>query len=61
MLNTYDNFTLNSYFGHKPLSRKTCTSMSTTYSLFHHIVVDIEVHVFLVMASGRNIELRVKL
>ena len=35
--------------------------MSTTYSLFHHIVVDIEVHVFLIIAFGRNIELRVKL
>ena len=45
------------YFGQRPLSRKTCTSMSTTQSLFHHL--DIEVHVFLIMAFGRNIELRV--
>ena len=43
------------YFGQRPLSRKTCTSMSTTRWWNRDYVVDIEVHVFL------DIELRVKL
>ena len=47
MINTYDNFTLNLIFRPKAFIKKKCTSMSTTNSLFHHLVIDIEVHVFL--------------
>ena len=34
------------YFGQRPLSRKTCTSMSTALSLFHHLVQEV-FHVYL--------------
>ena len=47
MLNTYDNFTLNSIFRPKAIIKKTRTSMSTTRWWNRDYVVDIEVHVFL--------------
>ena len=61
MLNTYDNFTLNAIFRPKAFIKKNMHFNVKTWSLFHHLVVDIEVHVFLIMAFGRNIELKVKL
>ena len=48
-------------FRPKAIIKKTCTSMSITGWWNRDYVVDIEVHVFLIKAFGRNIELRVKL
>ena len=61
MLNTYDNFTLNSIFRPKAFIKKNMHfNVNYIVSVFHFVVV-IEVHVFLIMAFGRNIELRVEI
>ena len=48
ILNTYDNFTLNSIFRPKAfIKKKTCTSICLKYKMGNRdYVVDIEVHVF---------------
>ena len=53
MLKTYDNFTLNSIFRPKVFIKKNMH--------FNVNYIVSEVHVFLIMTFGRNIELRVKL
>ena len=62
VLDYYDNFTLNSIFRPKAIIKKNM-HFNVNYKMVEHrdYVVDIEVHVFLIKAFGRNIELRVKL
>ena len=61
MLNTYDNFTLNSIFRPKAFIKKNMHFNVNYIVSVPPSWVDIEVHVFLKMAYGWNIELRVKL
>ena len=61
MLNTYDNFTLNSIFRPKAFIKKNMHFSVNYIVSIPPSCVDIEGHVFLIIALGRNIELRVKL
>ena len=74
MLNTYDNFTINSIFRPKSFIKKKHALQYQLHSLCFTIlyfgtkwwnrdyVVDIEVHIFvLIKTFGQNIELRVKI
>ena len=61
MLDTYDNFTFNSIFRPKAFIKKNIHFNVNYIVSVQPLVVDIEVHVFLIMAFCRNIELRVKL